>query len=68
MPAIEGVKKMQEGFFAFHVELDTGYKLVGAIFKEHEKCGLKEIEYLHLTDPCIATQKHSDLKEIFKLG
>lgn len=68
MTVDEGIKRMREGFFGFHVELATGYKVVGDIFREHEKCGLQEVECFQLIEPWIATQKHSGYKEIFKVG
>lgn len=68
MPIEEGVKRMREGFFAFHVELSPGYKVVGDIFTEAEKCGLKEVQYFTPMEPYIATQKRSSIKELVKIG
>lgn len=39
------------GLFAFHMEVSTGYKLIEETFYEHEKCGLKKIDFLNLIDP-----------------
>ncbi|CAG9813260.1 unnamed protein product [Phaedon cochleariae] len=64
----EGVRKMREGLFAFHMETGPGYKLVGEIFRESEKCGLKEIQYLQVSDPWLAIQKNSSYKEFLKIG
>ncbi|KAJ8959818.1 hypothetical protein NQ318_011550 [Aromia moschata] len=41
----EGIRKVREGFFAFHVELTNGYKVVSDTFLESEKCSLREMEY-----------------------
>nr|QLI62102.1 ionotropic receptor 75q2 [Streltzoviella insularis] len=64
----EGVKKMQQGLFAFHMETGVGYKFVGKYFQEAEKCGLKEIEYLQVIDPWLAVRKNTPFKEMFKIG
>ncbi|XP_063380756.1 uncharacterized protein LOC134667333 isoform X2 [Cydia fagiglandana] len=68
MPMEEGVKKMQKGLFAFHMETGVGYKFVGKYFQESEKCGLKEIQYLQVIDPWLAVRKNTPYKEMFKLG
>ncbi|GLV31404.1 Ionotropic receptor 75d [Carabus blaptoides fortunei] len=63
-----GVGKMRQGFFAFHMELGAGYKLVGDTFLESEKCGLQEIPYLQVVDPYLAIKKNSSYKEMLKIG
>ncbi|XP_044263055.1 ionotropic receptor 75a-like [Tribolium madens] len=68
MTAEEGIRKVQEGFFAFHVELSTGYKIISEMFQEGEKCGLKEIGYVNLIEPSLAMQKKSPYKEVMKVG
>ncbi|KAK9879941.1 hypothetical protein WA026_008451 [Henosepilachna vigintioctopunctata] len=67
-PILEGVKKMREGLFAFHMETGPGYKLVAELFDEGEKCGLQEIQYLQVPDPWLAIQKNSSFKEALKIG
>ncbi|XP_049869366.1 ionotropic receptor 75a-like [Pectinophora gossypiella] len=64
----EGVKNMQKGLFAFHMETGVGYKFVGKFFHEGEKCGLKEIQYLQVIDPWQAVRKNTPYKELFKIG
>lgn len=64
----EGIMKIREGLFAFHMEVGVGYKIVGEIFQEDEKCGLKEIQYLQVIDPFYAMQKNSSYKELVKIG
>lgn len=68
MAVEDGVKKMRDDFFAFHVELSTAYKVVGDIFMEHQKCGLQEIKFFQWTEPWLSTPKNSSYKEIFKIG
>jgi hypothetical protein len=48
MNLTEGVEKIREGLFAFHMELGVGYKIIGQTFQEDEKCGLQEIQYLQV--------------------
>lgn len=64
----DGVRKIKEGFFAFHMELGVGYKTLLEIFQEDEKCDLQEIQYLQVIDPFYAIQKNSSYKELFKVG
>lgn len=68
MSVQEGIKRVQNEFFAFHVELSTGYKVIGDIFKENEKCGLQEITFVNLIEPWLPIQKNSNYKEIMKVG
>lgn len=53
--------------FAFHMEVSPGYKIIEETFYEHEKCGLKEIDYLNLDNPWFGIPKNSPFKEIFKV-
>ncbi|XP_026479248.1 probable glutamate receptor [Ctenocephalides felis] len=62
----EGIAKMREGLFAFHVERSKGYKVVSETFYEDEKCGLIEIDYLAFLDPYVPIQKRSPYKEMIK--
>lgn len=64
----EGIRRVRDEFFAFHVDLSTGYKVVGDIFMEHQKCGLREIEFFYWTEPWINVPRNSSYKEIFKIG
>lgn len=58
---------MKQGFFAFYVELGSGYDRIKQTFLEHEKCGLIEVPYSYMTNPWFAIQKYSPLKEIIKV-
>lgn len=50
------------------MEMGIGYKVISETFYEHEKCGLKEIAFLQVTEPWYAIRKHSSYKELFKVG
>lgn len=67
-PLEQGVNKIREGLFAFHMELGAGYKFVSETFFEHEKCTLKEMQFYELIDPWYAIQKNSSLKEMVKVA
>lgn len=58
----------KQGLFAFHMELALGYKLMSETFFEDEKCGIREIAYLQVTDPWYSIRKNSSYKEMFKIG
>lgn len=62
-----GIGMVRKGLYAFHNELGIGYKYVKETFFEHEKCGLRRIEFLQQADPWHAAPKHSPYKEIFKV-
>ncbi|XP_046744265.1 probable glutamate receptor [Diprion similis] len=64
----EGVRRLRKGRFAFHAESGSAYKLVQETFQEEEKCGIEEIDYLHVLDPLLAIQKRSPYLEIIKVG
>lgn len=63
-----GIKKVKDEFFAFHVETTSGYKEIMDTFKEHEKCGLIEIDYLNVLYPSITIRKNSPYKKVVKVG
>ncbi|KAK9730316.1 Ligand-gated ion channel [Popillia japonica] len=68
MTVKEGIRRMRDEFFAFHVECASGYKIVADIFQESEKCGLREIEYWQIIDPWMAVKKNSSYKELAKVA
>lgn len=68
MTVEEGIRRMRDEFFAFHVECASGYKIVADIFQESEKCGLREIEYWQIIDPWMAVKKNSSYKELAKVA
>lgn len=50
------------------MELALGYKIMSETFYEDEKCGIREISYLQVTDPWYAIRKNSSYRELFKIG
>ncbi|KAJ2946159.1 hypothetical protein O0L34_g5090 [Tuta absoluta] len=64
----DGVRKIQKGLFAFHMEPGVGYKFVNKLFREGEKCGLQEIDFFQLPTPWTATRKYTPYFELYKIG
>uniref|UniRef100_A0AAU6NDS6 IR75q.1 n=1 Tax=Mythimna loreyi TaxID=667449 RepID=A0AAU6NDS6_9NEOP len=64
----DGVKAMQQRPFAFNMNTGIGYRIVSALFQEHEKCGLQEISFIPSTKPWLCSQKYSPFSEVFKVG
>lgn len=62
-----GIERMRQGMYAFHFETGIGYNIVKRKFKEHEKCGLFEINYMEVIDPWFVIRKNSPYKEIMKV-
>ncbi|XP_050352202.1 uncharacterized protein LOC126774709 [Nymphalis io] len=64
----EGVDKIRKGLFAFHMELNPGYRLIQETYQEEEKCDLVEIDYINEIDPWLPGQKRSPYKDLFKIS
>ncbi|CAH2042052.1 unnamed protein product, partial [Iphiclides podalirius] len=64
----EGVEKIRRGLFAFHMELNPGYRLIQETYQEEEKCDLVEIDYINEIDPWVPGQKRSPYKDLFKIN
>ncbi|KAJ0174306.1 hypothetical protein K1T71_010452 [Dendrolimus kikuchii] len=64
----EGVEKVRKGLFAFHMELNPGYRLIQETYQEDEKCDLVEIDYINEIDPWVPGQKRSPFKDLFKIS
>ncbi|KYN40325.1 Glutamate receptor U1 [Trachymyrmex septentrionalis] len=64
----EGVRRVKNELFAFHGEFSAIYQLVQDTYLEEEKCGLTEIDFLHLIYPLLVIQKQSPYSEIIKTG
>lgn len=64
----DGVKKIQNGLYAFHMEYGVGYKVIGETFYEDEKCSLRELKYLEVIDPWYAIRKNSPYLDLLKTG
>ncbi|KAH9633443.1 hypothetical protein HF086_004157 [Spodoptera exigua] len=59
----QGVRTMQKKPFAFNMNTGTGYRIVSAIFQEHEKCGLQEIEYITNSNPWLCSRRYIRIQE-----
>ncbi|CAH0590513.1 unnamed protein product [Chrysodeixis includens] len=57
-----------KGLFAFHMELNPGYRLIQETYQEDEKCDLVEIDYINEIDPWVPGQKRSPFKDLFKIN
>ncbi|XP_011300833.1 glutamate receptor ionotropic, delta-2 isoform X2 [Fopius arisanus] len=68
MPLEEGIQRVREGLFAFHVDLGFGYQMMQETFEEVEKCGIEEIDYLKVYDPLLVIEKQSPFREIIRVG
>ncbi|KAM3960280.1 ionotropic receptor 75a [Aphomia sociella] len=64
----DGVERIRKGLFAFHMELNPGYRLIQETYQENEKCDLVEIDYINEIDPWLPGQKRSPFKELFKIN
>lgn len=67
MNKTEGINRLRQGMFAFHIENSPGYREIEATFFEKEKCGLVEIKVFENVEPWCVIQKHSPYKEILKI-
>ncbi|VVC93087.1 unnamed protein product, partial [Leptidea sinapis] len=56
------------GLFAFHMELNPGYRLIQETYQEEEKCDLVEIDYINEIDPWVPGQKRSPYNDLFKIN
>nr|AKO90020.1 ionotropic receptor 75u [Microplitis mediator] len=64
----DGIEKVRQGLFAFHVDTAAGYQLMQETYEEEEKCGLQEIDYMGVLDPMLVIKKKSPYREIFRVG
>ncbi|XP_026739978.1 glutamate receptor 1-like [Trichoplusia ni] len=64
----DGVDRIRKGLFAFHMELNPGYRLIQETYQEDEKCDLVEIDYINEIDPWVPGQKRSPFKDLFKIN
>lgn len=49
------------------MEVSVAYKTIEATFYEHEKCGLREVDFLDMISPWFVIQKRSPYKEIIRI-
>lgn len=64
----EGIEKVRQGLFAFHVEVGAGYQLMQETFEEDEKCGINEIDIFNLLNPLLVIKRQSPYRELFRVG
>lgn len=64
----DGMARVQQGLFAFHVPRTTAYSIIAKQFQENEKCDLKELDFYHMFDPYLTIRKNSPYKELFSSG
>ncbi|KAJ3637008.1 hypothetical protein MTP99_000505 [Tenebrio molitor] len=68
-PLEVGMRKLQEGNFAFHVLLQGAYEYILKNFTNYEICGLQELPgYIEENRGYVAVPKHSPYKDLFKVA
>nr|CAD7433022.1 unnamed protein product [Timema monikensis] len=60
----KGMEMMRKGFFAFHIEASSGYKIILETFEESEKCGITLLPYIGNTDNYLSVRKGSPYREL----
>ncbi|CAH1398618.1 unnamed protein product [Nezara viridula] len=65
LPPKDGIVKIRSGFYAYKLETDWAYKLIGDTFNENEKCGLTEMSIFVLPMIALGFPKKSGLREHF---
>lgn len=66
--AEEGLKKVQKGGYAFHVDVATAYKIIEDTFSQDEICDLEEVQLFPARHTATATRKHSPFKKMVTYG
>ncbi|KAK2576493.1 hypothetical protein KPH14_005819 [Odynerus spinipes] len=66
--AEEGLKKVQKGGYAFHVDVATAYKIIEDTFTQDEICDLAEVQLWPLERIATAVRKHSPFKKMTTYG
>ncbi|XP_046753140.1 uncharacterized protein LOC124416256 [Diprion similis] len=64
----EGLRRVQKGGFAFHVDVATAYKIITDTFAEDEICDLVEIQLFPPKHTATVTSKHSPFKKMVTYG
>ncbi|XP_063388458.1 glutamate receptor 3-like [Cydia fagiglandana] len=64
----DGIRKVREGMFAFHVEQTAGFDQIQKTFLEDEKCNLGFIKYMSTTSPFVAFSQITPIKEMLRIG
>ncbi|XP_020706263.1 ionotropic receptor 75a-like isoform X2 [Athalia rosae] len=64
----DGLRRLQKGNFAFHVDVATAYKFITDEFEEDEICDLVEIQLFPQHHLGTVTSKHSPFKKMVTYG
>ncbi|KAG7303593.1 hypothetical protein JYU34_012122 [Plutella xylostella] len=68
IPTAEGIRRVREGMFAFHVEPTAGFDLIQATFFEHEKCSFGVLKYIMMPNPIVATARDTHIRDVLRIG
>ncbi|XP_052873871.1 uncharacterized protein LOC128279192 [Anopheles cruzii] len=68
IPLRRGIELVQQGLYAFHVELGIAYLLINDLYQEGEKCDLKKVDSYKLIDPYYAVQKNTSFRESVRIA
>ncbi|CAL1685011.1 unnamed protein product [Lasius platythorax] len=64
----EGVRRVRNESLAFHGSENRIYQIIEETYREEEKCGLTEIDYMNVIQPHLPLPKQSPYLEIIKNG
>ncbi|KAG8041732.1 hypothetical protein G9C98_007036 [Cotesia typhae] len=67
-PAVEGLLKVRDEPFAFHIEDTTAYRIIEDLFTEDQMCELQEIPIRAPREVYVGVPRHSPFKEIITYG
>lgn len=62
----EGVGRIRSELFALHGERGTAYKIMQETYREDEKCGITEINFLNVLYPLMVMEIQSPYREIVR--
>ncbi|KAH1009640.1 hypothetical protein HUJ04_001968 [Dendroctonus ponderosae] len=69
LPATDGMRLVQNSYFAFHVELTTASDLILATFNNQEKCAVRKVNSIFKEDkPYLASPINSTVTEYLMIG
>lgn len=64
----DGITKMRDEFFAFHMEQLSSYKTIKKKLSAAQICSMKKIIYEKIFHPWLTLRNNSEYKEIFRVG
>ncbi|XP_029709518.2 uncharacterized protein LOC115255532 [Aedes albopictus] len=64
----DGIARVREGLFAYHLYASTGYKRVSETFDEVEKCYLREMKLVPTSIGYLSVKLNYTLREHFHVG